>query len=203
MSSSTLDSKPDQNEFHYTYQNGVLTCEGPEQLRDGPLKDSSVLYVQEDNTSSKYTHRALQFPPKDESNDESIDVIMHVYLCNPPSEFLARHLLPQNLLPRHLRLPSEDVHVIISTKSGLGKAKDFSDQILLPAYDLAAGRDLGDPESYTVLATTNEQSIRKFARDVLKPKADKGIPQTVILLSGDGGVVDIINELAGDEERPT
>lgn len=43
--------------------------------------------------------------------------------------------------------------------------------------------------------TTSSSTIRTFARDTLYRYAKNGKPQTVILISGDGGVVDIINGL--------
>ncbi|KAI9886834.1 MAG: hypothetical protein M1823_001333 [Watsoniomyces obsoletus] len=51
------------------------------------------------------------------------------------------------------------------------------------------------PSSYTVQETTSADSIRNFARDVLGPNARSGIRQTVLLLSGDGGVHDLLNGL--------
>ena len=65
--------------------------------------------------------------------------------------------------------------------------------------------ELGLRDSYQVHKTTSEKSITELAESTFLPKAKSGIPQTLILLSGDGAVVDIVNvfhsaHLTADEE---
>lgn len=48
---------------------------------------------------------------------------------------------------------------------------------------------------YSVIWTQNANTVREFARSILQPNAERGRKQTVLLLSGDGGIVDIVNAL--------
>ena len=50
-------------------------------------------------------------------------------------------------------------------------------------------------ESYTLHVTTSEMTVTDLTRDVFLPKANDGIAQAIILLSGDGGMVDVINAI--------
>lgn len=65
--------------------------------------------------------------------------------------------------------------------------------------------ELGLRDSYQVHMTTSEKSIMELAESTFLPEANSGIPQTIILLSGDGAVVDLVNvfhsaNLTADEE---
>lgn len=112
---------------------------------------------------------------------------------NPPADFIARHLFQG--LPAYLRLIPEDIHIIISSKSGVGKAGSFFEEVVKP---LLEGVGL-ERQCYQVLQTENSESVYDFAQRKLKDKACKGVKQTVILLSGDGGVADLLNGLGGAE----
>jgi len=115
------------------------------------------------------------------------------HIQSPPKAFLSKHLLRQ--LPPHLTLPPEDIHVIISSKSGTGKADAFFEETLKPVLTT-----LGLVSThYQVLQTTSHDTINRFAKNVLMDRAIEGVKQTILLLSGDGGVVDILNGLGGGE----
>ncbi|KAL9001671.1 MAG: hypothetical protein Q9188_005364 [Gyalolechia gomerana] len=111
-----------------------------------------------------------------------------------PLDYLNSHLL--ETVPEYLDVPpsadgSRNLHVIISVRSGLGEAQQFYDDILshaLEAIDL-------NRETYHVHITTSENSITEITEKLLLPRANDGIPQTVLLLSGDGGIVDNVNSL--------
>lgn len=83
------------------------------------------------------------------------------------------------------------LYVVISIGSGLGEAQEFFDTVVKPAFT-ASGVQLF---SYNVHTTDSNKSIAKFVSAVVLPRANEGVPQTVLLLSGDGGVVDTINVL--------
>jgi len=58
------------------------------------------------------------------------------------------------------------------------------------------------PESYAdfqVHRTESESSILNLTRDVVFPKANEGLRLRIILLSGDGGIIDLINGLLAQE----
>jgi hypothetical protein len=48
------------------------------------------------------------------------------------------------------------------------------------------------------LETESSDTVKEFAGGRLREKAHQGVRQTVVLLSGDGGVVDIVNGLMND-----
>lgn len=93
----------------------------------------------------------------------------------------------------------EDVegHLIVSILSGSCQAEQFYDGVIAPLLDHFERTD-----RYKVHKTTSSTSVIELARDVLLPAAIQGRKQHVILLSGDGGIVDIINELLGPEALP-
>ena len=88
-----------------------------------------------------------------------------------------------------------NLHVVISTGSGTGEAQEFFDHVVKPAFT-ASGLQ---PFSYYIHTTDSDQSIARFISAVILPRANEGISQTVLLLSGDGGVIDTINVLLSAE----
>ncbi|RMD40512.1 hypothetical protein DV735_g4583, partial [Chaetothyriales sp. CBS 134920] len=90
-------------------------------------------------------------------------------------------------LPSHLS-PSRSIHVIISTKSGTEGAQQYYDDTLKPILD-------AHNVKRSVHTTTSTQSIIELTREVFAPHASRGSEQTILLLSGDGGLVDIVDTL--------
>ncbi|KAI9881628.1 MAG: hypothetical protein M1830_000193 [Pleopsidium flavum] len=111
-----------------------------------------------------------------------------------PTAFLDKHLVPA--CPAHFSPGrSQDkmlkVHVIISTLSGTGLAQAFFEDLVEPtlsAFGLSR-------KAYQVHETQSDQSVTELTRSVFLPCANKGTAQTILLLSGDGGMVDMINAL--------
>jgi hypothetical protein len=95
-------------------------------------------------------------------------------------------------LPSHLHLGTtpEKIHILISTKSGTGKAEQVFEDIIKPLLDA-----VGLKGTYNEFRTTSHRSIKEFASGPLLDQAQKGHAQTIFLLSGDGGIVDIVNGL--------
>ena len=83
------------------------------------------------------------------------------------------------------------LYVMISVASGTGEAQGFFDNIVKPAFT-ASGIQ---PFSYYVHTTDSNKSIERFIDTVILPRANEGVPQIILLLSGDGGVVDTLNVL--------
>ncbi|KAL2208990.1 hypothetical protein CC79DRAFT_639165 [Sarocladium strictum] len=142
---------------------------------------------------------------------------------NPYSPFfLATHALPDNFpqdllingLPAHLStVPGvNSVDVIVSVKSGTNLALAFWETVLQPLLSLSrevlqvppptrdvdALIDAGEPH---VVVTQTAHSVRQYARALAAPEnggdeGTRGPPRgsrTILLLSGDGGVVDLLN----------
>lgn len=83
----------------------------------------------------------------------------------------------------------EEIHVIVSILSGTGKAEEFYTKALRPLLSTILDRE------YTTHATTSEKSVTELTKSVILPRANNGKRQRIILLSGDGGVLDIVNVL--------
>ncbi|KAL8825795.1 MAG: hypothetical protein Q9170_007655 [Blastenia crenularia] len=86
---------------------------------------------------------------------------------------------------------SLNLHVIVSVCSGVREAQQYFDGVLSKAL---ACLDL-DPETYHVHVTESEKSITEITERIILPRANEGTAQTILLLSGDGGIVDIVNTL--------
>jgi diacylglycerol kinase family enzyme len=114
-----------------------------------------------------------------------------------PQAFLDKHLL--RALPSHLDPAQNHVYVLISTLSGTGLAPGFFNSVVHPLLDSIGLKDA----HYNVIRTSSPESVSDFARSILLVQAEQGKKQTVLILSGDGGIVDSINVLleGGDRSR--
>lgn len=99
----------------------------------------------------------------------------------------------QGTLPPHL-LPDREIHVIVSILSGRHKAQEYYDEELKPLLD-------SHHLQYSTHTTASAQTIIELTRSLIIPNATQGVKQTIILLSGDGGIVDIVNTLTTDLNR--
>lgn len=114
---------------------------------------------------------------------------------------------PLEQIPDYLSAgTSSSLDVIISSKSGTGQSQRFYDAVLQPLLGALGLRDGGaspghdSPNSgkvYQVTVTKDADSVKEFSRkrwghngSPVKPPGPNG---TVILLSGDGGIVDLLN----------
>jgi diacylglycerol kinase family enzyme len=99
----------------------------------------------------------------------------------------------------------------VSTKSGTGLALKFWEAVVKPLLVLLAGeqQSKGASEDHHLLITQSAQSVKDFARGrwarkhaaAAKAAGSVPVPETIILLSGDGGVVDLLN--GSDDETQT
>ncbi|KAI9818698.1 MAG: hypothetical protein M1832_004173 [Thelocarpon impressellum] len=116
-------------------------------------------------------------------------------MSNLPARVLSSHYIPK--LPSHLKLSSSvqdaspNLHVIVSSGSGTGFAEIFFSSLLKPLFSAI---DL-PPSSYLLHTTQSPESVSELTTSQLLPRAHQGISQTVVLLSGDGGVHDVVNAL--------
>lgn len=86
---------------------------------------------------------------------------------------------------------AQDVYVLISTLAGTELAVPFWEEILHPLF-----RTLGFEDSrYSVIKTRDAGSVAELTKCNLMEGANEGKKQTVVVLSGDGGIVDTINAL--------
>lgn len=99
--------------------------------------------------------------------------------------------LPERLSPFFTERPhylarEDPVQVVISTRSGTGTAKTVFQNIINPFLNY-----LGI--EHEVHETQSAQTIIELSRSRIVERACAGIAQTVVLLSGDGGLIDIID----------
>ena len=90
-------------------------------------------------------------------------------------------------LPAHLA-PQVAVHVLVSILSGSHSALDFFNTKIKPDLDAIH-------PSYTVTLTESTKTIIEYTKSTIYSFALTGQPQTIILLSGDGGISDIVDTL--------
>lgn len=114
---------------------------------------------------------------------------------NIPRLFLDRFCIsphsPHLLIPRGPDDDTPNIHIIISIRSGTGEAQHFFDNVVRSTF-----KAMGLLEQvYKIHVTESERSITELTRTVFLPRANNGIAQTILLLSGDGGIVDIVNVL--------
>lgn len=133
---------------------------------------------------------------------------------NVPDQIRQHNLL--NDIPSYLRQDEgNQVDFIVSTNSGTGLALGFWQHVLQPLWKLVR-EELGTPAPSGATATATEthddvlitqsaESVSQFARGMWSSR--KELPReaaktrTVVFLSGDGGVVDLLN--ARDDGTPT
>ncbi|KAL4733662.1 ATP-NAD kinase-like domain-containing protein [Aspergillus similis] len=108
-----------------------------------------------------------------------------IHLETALPKVLSDHLLTK--IPGHL---NNDCHVVVSTASGTGRAKVLSGilQQLLAWIGV---------NNFKVHETQSAQTITELCHSLFIPQAEAGVPQTIILLSGDGGLCDIIDAFHG------
>lgn len=92
--------------------------------------------------------------------------------------------------------PEPNFHVIVSTGSGTGQASDVWDQLVKPFLEFV--RDNSEEERYKLHFTNSENTISDLTRSIFLPRANAGVGQSIVLLSGDGGLVDITNVLLSE-----
>ncbi|OAL00319.1 hypothetical protein IQ06DRAFT_274897 [Phaeosphaeriaceae sp. SRC1lsM3a] len=105
-----------------------------------------------------------------------------------------RHVDTTSLRPPKAPAGPREIHVILSTGSGHQKAVEFYEhtvsKLISSTYPPRANPDI------TLHTTQSESSILELARDVFFPAANAGKLLRIILLSGDGGIVDLVNSLS-------
>lgn len=102
-------------------------------------------------------------------------------------------------LPAHFS-PDREIHVIISVGSGNKKAKEIFEETLSP-YLHKHIPHLEIKKNCFVHTTTSRSTISQLTSKLFLFNAKKGVKQTLILLSGDGGMIDIVNTFTSTLQR--
>lgn len=95
-------------------------------------------------------------------------------------------------LPPHLQSSAladqKNIHVVISSRSGTGLAEAFFEDVVRPFLSA-----LELDNKYEVYRTTSEKTVSELAEAIFLPQARLGITQTIVVLAGDGAIVDLVN----------
>lgn len=171
----------------YNETKGVITSDGT------TIQITDIILATQLNEGS---YLLLTFSQDEQSSppDESTNPFHLAAFRAPtlPHEILSAHLV-SSTAPEALD-PSANINVIVSTKSGTGLSQRFHDAVLRPLLDI-----LNLPYELTVTSSAN--CVREFARQKFNSlNSSDPTKQTVILLSGDGGIVDLLN---GIKPSPT
>lgn len=142
------------------------------------LKDV-VCVVSRSDHQQGYTVLLLESPG--DANEESCQRLVKTDISSLPDE-----LSPFFVEKPHYLTREEPVQIVISTRSGTGTAKTVFQNLINPFF-----RYLGI--EYQVHETQSAQSIIELSQSQFLERACAGIAQTVVLLSGDGGLVDIVD----------
>ncbi|KAL8725243.1 MAG: hypothetical protein Q9166_007482 [cf. Caloplaca sp. 2 TL-2023] len=176
----TLILKWEDGEDHIHDKQVIGVIQDPRGKRKDELQPQLILRVVTSQSSPEVTKLRFAFEP--------------LPVTNLPQNYLDRHLLTR--APGHLFVPpngdgSRNLHVVVSTHSGVGEAQQYFNDVLSEAL---AAIDL-NRETYHLHVTKSERTIMDLAEKTILPRANEGTAQTVLLLSGDGGIVDIVNML--------
>ncbi|KAF9885126.1 hypothetical protein FE257_000703 [Aspergillus nanangensis] len=170
-----------------------VRCYNSQQQEEGiciPYGNIICLLPGNEKTMSHYGLLFIQESPEKPAvqAEESPSQLKYVHLTSVPSSLISRYLYENT--PRHFNLtqtPNLSIDIVISTRSGTGLAKSYYQNVLRP---LLSSVGLND---YKVHETQTENSILELCHSVFAARAEEGLPQTIIFLSGDGGIVDMID----------
>lgn len=110
--------------------------------------------------------------------------------------------LPDDFATRYLieRPANHHIHVVVSVLSGTCLAESFYQNNLKPLLNAIGLHESAD---YDVHRTTSAKTISELTHHVFLERANEGKQQRIILLSGDGGIVDVTNGLSGGSRSPS
>lgn len=185
--------------------NGTVTADEAAAIDETTInnfKKEEIIFVRKapPPTAGFLIYRLLEASPDEDPKPTSPFALSILPTPHLPEDFTS--LLIPDIIPSHLQSP---VDVIVSTRSGTGQAPCFYEGVLRPLLgglgleenaaetEGFAAPDRKDGYSsrnrYRVVTTTSPRSVTEYA--VALPDGER----TVILLSGDGGVVDLLNGL--------
>ena len=83
-----------------------------------------------------------------------------------------------------------ETHIIISTGSGTNKATAFYDDVVKPVLETLFPKGHAN---FLVHTTESASTLEELTSDIFFPTANAGITLRIVLLSGDGGIIDLVN----------
>lgn len=152
-----------------------------------------VLRAPKEADGGYLVYSLVESAPSDGGKPFSLSVVHTPELPNDSSVLKDLFFDQDDIPPAHLKRPRQ-VHVVVSTRSGLRLAPVFYEDVLSPLLKtIGLEPTETDGNGYRVTVTKSSNTVRDFSHEL--GKDDKAGEKTVILLSGDGGVVDLLNGL--------
>lgn len=144
----------------------------------------------------KYMEITLRGPDR----STAIEAILELNKDDTKHPRLAKITKPSSEKIEDVSSEIEETHVILSVGSGHQTAAIFYDECVGP---LLAALYPADHRTFHVHTTTSATSVLELADGVFFPKANVGTRLRVIVLSGDGGVIDLVNGLSAHVTSPS
>ncbi|KAK2810462.1 hypothetical protein FQN50_002951 [Emmonsiellopsis sp. PD_5] len=187
MASITLNPEKNTIEFHT-----------PESTPPDPIAITRLITITGGANNNPYT--LIYLSPTTPTNP--LPTLHTFQTPTIPPTLLTTHLLPH--LPTHLSLPptnnnnDPNIHILTSTHSGTHLALPFTTTLLMPFLSTHLSLPAHALKTHI---TTSPSSITDLAKEIFLPRAVRGVRQTIILLAGDGGVVDLVQVFASKERE--
>ncbi|KAI1079472.1 ATP-NAD kinase-like domain-containing protein [Whalleya microplaca] len=188
---------------------GAGAGDGPTGGAGNPLsliKPEEVVFISKQSQNPNlYEIHSLKEDTEEQGTSYKLS---QVQTADVPQSLLDRFLVDK--VPEHLQSgPSRHIHVVVSTGSGTSLALNFYNSALRPLLEslgLSASEASAEPNTYSLIITQNAESIRDFARSLGHTNQDgskDSVQHTIVLLSGDGGVIEILNGKAPADSSDT
>ncbi|KAG8667118.1 hypothetical protein FPOAC2_12271 [Fusarium poae] len=160
-----------------------------------------LVLVREVKSSAESPSHYLLFLLKEDQGNKEHPCSLSILKTNEiPSELRSITLAE---LPPHLKHDSANergitnqVDVVVSVKSGVGQALRVWQDVLKPLWESFTGDS--EKQQYRLIQTDSAETVPDYARH-LWASEERSKTKTVVLLSGDGGVVDLLNGSDGDK----
>lgn len=172
-----------------------LQCKNPQTQEEISIAVDDIVCIRPDSGNGQREYSMLYLDKHDDQRSGDPAHIARIKTASLPPTLLSRYLWEE--LPAHFAsLAGQEfrVHVIVSTCSGTGTAKSIYQNVLRPFLSY-----LG-LTGYELHGTQSAETIKELVQSTFLPCAQVGIRQTIILLSGDGGLIDIIDTFYNSTE---
>ncbi|KAJ9161864.1 ATP-NAD kinase-like domain-containing protein [Coniochaeta hoffmannii] len=188
------------------YENGELLLgleDGDSDEPAGRLKEASIIAIYRENArggldseGEYYIYSLVEDAP-----DTPFKVLTSHVVNQLPRDILDKYLITS--IPDHLKCDATHrLTVVVSTHSGVHQAEAFYNCVLKGLLGQSGLKEATewspdrDQDKYELILTKSDQTVRDLGKQLSNPSTT-GQARTIVLLSGDGGVVDLIN---GEDE---
>ncbi len=187
-----LTHSSEDEEITYKSSNSI-----PEQTHSIHIKD--VIGLSKPISGDFETERILYTVEKTAEHGNQYEYLRCIRMKNFPEHLLKSLDLVNESDAIEDRLIDASVHVLVSTGSGDGTAKRLYNNLIESLLSHLQSRLSFE---WDVVMTESASTISEYARRQITHRANNGKKQMMLLLSGDGGISDIINILAIEDQSP-